>query len=199
METNTVLINLPSFSGLSNGDRPTQTVGSPSEFENLIVIPSVCALNEESDMTFDLQNSEILTEDNVEIEVLFYQKLGGEKNQDEFVDEENNFELETDENNDIGNVENVAPNQDLTKKGQIRKRKPKEMTPQQRKSLKMEKAKKKLKLQPPCQENCRKKCTTKIHENQRQNLNKQIWAMNSEQRKMFILSCTLKKPVQRRR
>lgn len=115
------------------------------------------------------------------------------------MDEENNFELETDENNDIGNVENVAPNQDLTKKGQIRKRKPKEMTPQQRKSLKMEKAKEKHKLQPPCQENCRKKCTTKIHENQRQNINKQIWAMNSEQRKMFILSCTLKKPVQRRR
>lgn len=69
-------------------------------------------VNEESDMTFDLQNSEILTEDNVEIEVLFDQKLGGEKNQDEFMDEENNFELETDENNDIGNVENVAPNQD---------------------------------------------------------------------------------------
>lgn len=69
METNTVLINLPSFSGLSNGDRPTQTVGSPSEFENLIVIPSFCALDEESDMTFDLQNSEILSEDNVEIEV----------------------------------------------------------------------------------------------------------------------------------
>lgn len=41
METNTVLTNLPSFSRLSNGDRPTQTVGSPSEFENLIVIPSV--------------------------------------------------------------------------------------------------------------------------------------------------------------
>lgn len=60
------------------------------------------------------------------------------------------------------------------------------MTPQQRKSLKMEKAKEKHKLQPPCQEDCKKKSTTKIHENQRQNINKQIWAMNSEQRKMFF-------------
>jgi hypothetical protein len=107
------------------------------------------------------------------------------------------------------NEENIAPNNErtvvnaediaLTKKGLPRKRKPKLMTPQMRKQLKAEKSRAKHSLKPPCPNSCRKKCISKIDEDQRKNINNQIWSLSPDQRRMFILSCSRREVVNRHR
>ncbi|KAF0690079.1 Uncharacterized protein FWK35_00037667, partial [Aphis craccivora] len=90
---------------------------------------------------------------------------------------------------DNTSTSNNSENESYTKRGQIRKRKKYNTSPKTRKEKKIELMKYKHTILPGCEhDKCRNKCTQKITENRRIEINKQYWEMNWSERKSYILN-----------
>jgi len=90
---------------------------------------------------------------------------------------------------DDTSTSNNSENESYTKRGQIRKRKKYNTSPKTRKEKKIELMKYKHTILPGYEhDKCRNKCTQKITENRRIEINKQYWEMNWSERKSYILN-----------
>jgi len=90
---------------------------------------------------------------------------------------------------DDTSTSNNSENESYTKCGQIRKRKKYNTSPKTRKEKKIELMKYIHTILPGCEhDKCRNKCTQKITENRRIEINKQYWEMNWSERKSYILN-----------
>ena len=84
----------------------------------------------------------------------------------------------------------------MVKPGQRRKRSI--MSLAESKKLKLEQIREKHGVLPPCLAECKRKCTTKLTEEQRAKLNGEFWQLNWHERKLFVCNSCNRKPVSRR-
>ncbi|KAG8246556.1 hypothetical protein J6590_082328 [Homalodisca vitripennis] len=84
----------------------------------------------------------------------------------------------------------------FTKNGNPRKR----AAPRCKEDIKSKRKKNKDKhaLQPPCNNTCKRKCTTKLTEHRRMKIHEHFWAMEENERKVFILGHIDKSKVKRK-
>lgn len=98
--------------------------------------------------------------------------------------------------------ETPTPEQDhMTKRGTIRKRKIYETSiAERRKARKEEKISKNYALKPGCDETCKRKCTSMIHEGRRKAINERFWSLTWSEQKVFISSHTSRvKPARQKK
>ncbi|CAG9773557.1 unnamed protein product [Ceutorhynchus assimilis] len=85
-----------------------------------------------------------------------------------------------------------------TKTGQLRKRRRFSTSLQSRKKQKVEDKKNKHLLKDPCGDKCKKRCTKKISEEQRANINLNFWQLTDLEQKTFVLNMTERKNTKRK-
>lgn len=96
------------------------------------------------------------------------------------------------------NMENITVQQ-LTKKGNIRKRKLFDTPVQERKSAKLELEKNKHNVKVGCSPTaCRKKCSVGVDKERQKEINRCYWSMLARERKWFIFKHTSKTPTHRK-
>jgi len=79
---------------------------------------------------------------------------------------------------------------------QIRKRKPRNpVSPRTQKRLKAEEKIFTYDVKTPCVNTCKRKFNVKFSGAQRKNINEQYWKMNWSERRLFIVTCCMRKPV----
>lgn len=87
---------------------------------------------------------------------------------------------------------------EFTKRGEKRKRKKFKYTCSQRKTKQFRKIKEKHSLREPCNNSCKKKCTTKIGQDMRKHINSQFWCMNKYDQRSFVIGSVQKVGVKRK-
>ncbi|XP_054263988.1 uncharacterized protein LOC128987257 [Macrosteles quadrilineatus] len=110
---------------------------------------------------------------------------------------ENNEEIQIEENieNEGFQINQAEPPKGFTKKGNPRKR----AAPRKKEEIKSKRQRNKEKhnIQPPCSDNCKRKCIQKVSEERRCEIHEHFWSMEDNERKVFILGHVEKKKVVR--
>lgn len=101
--------------------------------------------------------------------------------------------------NMITNAMENSEHKNFTKKGELRKRKKYDLSPTQRKLIKLDASKAKHNVKSSCNKaKCKRKCSQKIDKDRQTEINEEFWKLNRNEQKNFILSSASREGVKRK-